>query len=258
MQPKTVVAIIIDRDATDELIAFFDNTPLDHTAYIVFSFLQPADQDRLQAILQRHSALLITDAVDKEELQLDKVYVLCADEHITITGTRITVSKHPLSRVSALNLFLGSLAKTKKYKIAVVLLAHDGASITGGLEQVKNKGGILVSDRLISGIRPDYLLQPSVMPPLLIRWTENKWLPVPVMAHADDVQEEHRQRLLSQLGKAIKAKREERHMSQEALAKLCGMQKASMSKLEAGKGNPTLLSLFRVTRALGIGMNELL
>ncbi len=55
---------------------------------------------------------------------------------------------------------------------------------------------------------------------------------------------------LDMIGKAIKQTRQERHMTQEELGKLIGVQKAQISRLENNANNVTLDTLLRVFTAL--------
>jgi DNA-binding XRE family transcriptional regulator len=52
------------------------------------------------------------------------------------------------------------------------------------------------------------------------------------------------------LGKMIKAVRRERHLTQEALGQLIGVQKAQISKLENSTNSATIDTIMRVFRAL--------
>jgi DNA-binding XRE family transcriptional regulator len=52
------------------------------------------------------------------------------------------------------------------------------------------------------------------------------------------------------IGKAIKQTRQERHLTQEELGKLIGVQKAQISRLENNPGNLTMDTLIRVFTAL--------
>ena len=52
------------------------------------------------------------------------------------------------------------------------------------------------------------------------------------------------------IGKAIKHTRQERHLTQEELGKLIGVQKAQISKLESNASNATIDTLMRVFSAL--------
>ncbi len=52
------------------------------------------------------------------------------------------------------------------------------------------------------------------------------------------------------IGKAIKQTRQERQLTQEALGKLIGVQKAQISRLESDASNATIDTLMRVFTAL--------
>ena len=52
------------------------------------------------------------------------------------------------------------------------------------------------------------------------------------------------------IGKAIKQTRQERHMTQEELGKLIGVQKAQISRLESNASNVTIDTLMKVFTAL--------
>jgi transcriptional regulator with XRE-family HTH domain len=57
---------------------------------------------------------------------------------------------------------------------------------------------------------------------------------------------------LISLGKRIKIARAEKNIKQAELASMCNFEKASMSRLEAGKANPTILTLLKVSKALDL------
>ncbi len=52
------------------------------------------------------------------------------------------------------------------------------------------------------------------------------------------------------IGNAIKHARQERHLTQEELGKLIGVQKAQISRLESNASNATIDTLMRVFTAL--------
>ena len=52
------------------------------------------------------------------------------------------------------------------------------------------------------------------------------------------------------IGKAIKQTRQQRHLTQEELGKLIGVQKAQISRLESNASNATMDTLMRVFTAL--------
>jgi transcriptional regulator with XRE-family HTH domain len=62
---------------------------------------------------------------------------------------------------------------------------------------------------------------------------------------------------LFQLGTRIRRIRAKKNMSQFQLASLCDFEKASMSRIESGKTNTTILTLRKISKALGVEIHEL-
>lgn len=60
------------------------------------------------------------------------------------------------------------------------------------------------------------------------------------------------------LGKAIKRIRGQKKMSQGDICRALGFDRAYMSNIEAGKGNPTLATITKLAKALGVTADELL
>jgi transcriptional regulator with XRE-family HTH domain len=59
------------------------------------------------------------------------------------------------------------------------------------------------------------------------------------------------------LGKAIKQRREERGLSQEALGHAAGIHPTWISHIESGRNNPAWGSVKRIAAALGLKVSEL-
>lgn len=57
------------------------------------------------------------------------------------------------------------------------------------------------------------------------------------------------------LGKMIKRARQERHLTQEELGKLVGIQKAQISKLESSANSATIDTILKVFKALKAEIN---
>jgi HTH-type transcriptional regulator/antitoxin HipB len=57
------------------------------------------------------------------------------------------------------------------------------------------------------------------------------------------------------IGHAIKQTRKERHLTQEELGKLIGVQKAQISRLESNASNATIDTLMKVFKALDAKLN---
>lgn len=59
-------------------------------------------------------------------------------------------------------------------------------------------------------------------------------------------------------GAAVRARRKELGLSQEALADLAEIDRSHMGKIERGERNVTLLNVIRISRALNIKISDLL
>jgi transcriptional regulator with XRE-family HTH domain len=62
--------------------------------------------------------------------------------------------------------------------------------------------------------------------------------------------------VLTTVGANIRKIRKEKSISQYELSKLCGMEKANMSRLESGQSNATVLTLLKVSDALNVSVSE--
>lgn len=65
-------------------------------------------------------------------------------------------------------------------------------------------------------------------------------------------------RLVTELGKAIKDRRQAKNLSQEALAEIADFDRTYISLLERGERNPSFTNLCRVAAALGVTPSEIL
>jgi len=63
-------------------------------------------------------------------------------------------------------------------------------------------------------------------------------------------------KFLAKLGARIKELRTRKHMTQNDLAIQCEFEKASMSRIEAGKTNVTVLTLQKISEALNTDIRE--
>lgn len=76
---------------------------------------------------------------------------------------------------------------------------------------------------------------------------KDKYIGKPGTSERDEYEYELRMEVL---GRMIKSARQERHLTQEALGKLVGVQKAQISKLENGTNSATIDTILKVFMAL--------
>lgn len=63
---------------------------------------------------------------------------------------------------------------------------------------------------------------------------------------------------LTRLGRAVRARRTQQALSQEALADAAGIDRSHMGKIERGERNVTFLNIARIASALGCKPSDLL
>ncbi|WP_340689029.1 helix-turn-helix transcriptional regulator [Stenotrophomonas maltophilia] len=63
---------------------------------------------------------------------------------------------------------------------------------------------------------------------------------------------------LVRLGQAVRVRRQELAMSQEALADVAGVDRSHMGKIERGERNVTFLNILKIAKALECRASELL
>ncbi len=64
--------------------------------------------------------------------------------------------------------------------------------------------------------------------------------------------------IAARLAQNLQQLREARGLTQQQMAKLAGMPRATWTHLESGEGNPTLGVLYRAAQALGVSLEELI
>ena len=63
--------------------------------------------------------------------------------------------------------------------------------------------------------------------------------------------------LQQKIGQRIRELRESKGITQQDLAAACNFEKTNMSRIEAGRTNPTLSTLYKISQALEITISEL-
>lgn len=59
------------------------------------------------------------------------------------------------------------------------------------------------------------------------------------------------------IGQRIRILRESKGISQQVLAAMCNFEKANLSRIEAGRTNPTVSTLYKISQGLGVSISEL-
>ena len=59
------------------------------------------------------------------------------------------------------------------------------------------------------------------------------------------------------IGNRIKILREERNVPQQDLAAKCNIEKSNLSRIEAGRTNPTIYTLYKIAKNLNVSLFEI-
>jgi len=59
------------------------------------------------------------------------------------------------------------------------------------------------------------------------------------------------------IGNRIRELRESKGISQQVLAAMCNFEKGNLSRIEAGRTNPTLMTLYKISQALKMKITNL-
>lgn len=63
--------------------------------------------------------------------------------------------------------------------------------------------------------------------------------------------------VLTRFGKAVRQLRQEKHISQEEFADMCGLHRTYISDVELGKRNISLENIEKISLAFGLSMSDL-
>ncbi|MDX2000980.1 MAG: helix-turn-helix transcriptional regulator [Chitinophagales bacterium] len=77
------------------------------------------------------------------------------------------------------------------------------------------------------------------------------------MGAVNDSAMKEQKEFLAQLGKRIRQERMQAKLSQQQLAGKCDFEKSNMSRLEAGKVNPSILTLRKVCLGLNTSISDI-
>jgi chemotaxis response regulator CheB len=183
MQNRFVVAIGFSEGGLEPLLTFFHHTPHDHATYIILRHVPLEQKSHLHEILKAHSKLDIFEVQGKTPIARDAVYMPPPSMYITIRGNDLYLEKrieHGPFPNKSIDIFLESLAKSKKKRSIGILLSGGGDDGVDGIKKVKEAGGLVIVQEpatcqykhlpslAIKNGGVDYILSPSEMPGVIV------------------------------------------------------------------------------------------
>ena len=178
IEPHHIVAIGASAGGLDELVSFFENTPLDGVAYIVVQHLSQDHESRLAEVLSRYSKLVMVQAAEGMSVETNFVYVIPGDKFMTIESGHLRLSEKSEMRSPHLtiNTFFSSLAAYCGPKAIGVILSGLGSDGSDGVKAIKRAGGMVIarnpettefnsmpSNAVATGM-VDFVVEPEAMP----------------------------------------------------------------------------------------------
>ncbi|PUA18260.1 SAM-dependent methyltransferase [Glaciimonas sp. PCH181] len=129
---------------------FFRPCPDDSgMAFILISHLDPDHASLLTEILQRSTAMRVSEAQDNEQVLPNCVYVIPPNRDLTILdgALHLSVPVVPRGQRMAIDMFMSSLAQDQGKAAVGIVLSGTGTDGTNGLNAILEAGGVsLVQD----------------------------------------------------------------------------------------------------------------
>jgi two-component system CheB/CheR fusion protein len=176
--PSYIVAIGASAGGIEELITFFEVTPLDSVAYVIVQHLSAKHKSQMVTVLSRYSKLMVEEAEENMVVGKNRVYLIPGDKYMTIENGRLHLvdkSNHMMPHLT-INTFFKSLAFNHGDKAIGVILSGMGTDGTDGVVAIHKKGGFVIvrnpdtstfnsmpGSAIHAGV-VDLILEPELMP----------------------------------------------------------------------------------------------
>lgn len=142
-----IVAIGASAGGLAALEDFFRNMPADTgMAFVVVQHLDPTRKALLAELLQRFTAMPVTEARNDMPVKPDCVYVIPPNSELRLEGNILKVEEpgEPRGQRLPVNVLFSSLASTHNEQAIAVVLSGMGSDGTLGLQAIKATGGLAV------------------------------------------------------------------------------------------------------------------
>jgi two-component system CheB/CheR fusion protein len=177
-EPHHIIAIGASAGGMEEIISFFDHTPLDGVSYVIVQHLSADFKSRMVELLGRHSKLMVEEAENEMTVKSNQVYLIPSDKFMTISDNKLylTNKKDIKGPHLTINAFFKTLAADCGKKAIAVILSGLGSDGTEGVRAIKKSGGMVIarnpetsefgsmpSHAIATGL-VDFILEPELMP----------------------------------------------------------------------------------------------
>jgi two-component system CheB/CheR fusion protein len=146
--PKVIVGLGASAGGIGALEKFFAVMPRESGgAFVVILHLDPTHDSSIAAILGRQTTMSVTEAVNGELVQRERVYIIPPNRVMRIERGRLRLSPpaEPRGWRVPIDHFLTSLGEDQRQRSIGILLSGTGSDGTIGLKAIKSAGGLTMA-----------------------------------------------------------------------------------------------------------------
>jgi two-component system CheB/CheR fusion protein len=189
-----VVGIGASAGGLEAFIEFFEAVPENPgMAFVLVQHLPPDRESLIAEILAKHTSLPVKQVEDGMRVEPNHVYVIRPGHTLTIKGGKLHLgeSLNEPGHNRPVDDFFRSLAEEQRQRSICIILSGMGSNGTQGAETLKAAGGLTIAQEpetakfpsmprhLLDSGNADFVLRPSEMPPLLLRYAEHSYVAGP-------------------------------------------------------------------------------
>src|SRR5215472_5221411 len=198
--PGPIVGIGASAGGLEALKKFFGAMPpKTGFVFVVVVHLDPAHRSLMPELLSRVTGLTVTQAHDRQPLEIDHVYVIPPNRTLTVAHGLIRVQEVPdrLGLRGSIDRFFRSLAEAERERAVAIVLSGTGTEGSLGARAIKARGGLVMAQApetatqsgmpgyAIASGAVDLVLAPEKMPEALFARMRDTRASVPAVSTAE-------------------------------------------------------------------------
>src|SRR5512142_29137 len=142
-QQVAVVAVGASAGGLEAFTEFLRRLPADTgLAFVFIQHLAPQHHSMLAQLLSRETAMPVNQVEDGTVLAPNQVYVIPPNAGMTISGLALALKPREIAG-TAIDLFLRSLAASRKCSAIAVILSGTGSDGALGIQAIAEEGGVV-------------------------------------------------------------------------------------------------------------------
>lgn len=148
--PTRIVGIGASAGGLEPLERFLAQVPA-HSglAYIVVQHMDPTHKTMLVELLQRSTAMRVSEATQSQRVEPNRVYVIPPNAELTVVGGKLHLAEEaqPRGRRLPIDVLFASLAQDQGQRAVGVVLSGMGSDGSRGLQAIKQQGGLTLAQQ---------------------------------------------------------------------------------------------------------------